>query len=49
MISTLFRIAATPLAVALDHMMTPGRMRDFYDYVDEYGDDLYPSDHREVS
>ncbi|NDV09925.1 hypothetical protein GXW84_36735 [Rhodococcus sp. IEGM 248] len=48
MITTLFRIAATPLAVVFDHMMAPRQIREFYEYNDEYGDDLYPGGHREV-
>ncbi|MDV6247088.1 hypothetical protein [Rhodococcus opacus] len=40
MITTLFRIVASPLAVFLDHVMVPRRARAFFEYIDEYGDDL---------
>ncbi|MBC2637703.1 MULTISPECIES: hypothetical protein [unclassified Rhodococcus (in: high G+C Gram-positive bacteria)] len=49
MITTLFRIAVIPLALVLDHMMAPRRIREFYDYIDEYGDDLDLTGRREVS
>ncbi|MGW4339979.1 hypothetical protein ACWEK5_45480 [Rhodococcus koreensis] len=49
MMTTLFRTLATPLAVLFDHVMMPGRMRAFYGYIDEYGDELDLTGHREVS
>ncbi|PBC51867.1 hypothetical protein CJ179_00115 [Rhodococcus sp. ACS1] len=40
MIATLFRTLATPLAVFLDYVMVPGRTFAFFEYIEEYDDDL---------
>ncbi|WP_179443173.1 MULTISPECIES: hypothetical protein [unclassified Rhodococcus (in: high G+C Gram-positive bacteria)] len=44
MITTLFRTAATPLAVFLDHVMVPRRTFEFFDLSEELSCDLN-SDH----
>ena len=45
MITTLFRALATPLVVFLDYVMVPRRTRAFFEYIDEYGDDLDATGH----
>ncbi|WP_179220467.1 hypothetical protein [Rhodococcus sp. NCIMB 12038] len=49
MITTLFRTVATPLAVFLDHVMVPRRTRAFYEFIDDYRDELDATGRREVS
>jgi len=49
MIATLFRALATPLAVFLDYVIVPRRTRAFFEYIDEYGDDMDATGYREVS
>lgn len=48
MITTLFRMLATPLVGFLDHVMVPRRTYEFFEYIDEYGDDLDATGNREV-
>ncbi|KAF0957879.1 hypothetical protein [Rhodococcus sp. T7] len=49
MISSLFRIAAIPVAIFLDHLMAPRRIREFYENIDEYGAGISAPIHEEVS
>ncbi|MFC9362990.1 hypothetical protein ACFTZB_41290 [Rhodococcus sp. NPDC057014] len=48
MITTLFRILATPLTLFLDYVMAPGRTLVFFEYIDE-PDDLDASGSVEVN
>jgi hypothetical protein len=48
MITRLFRTLATPLTVVLDYVLAARQMRALFEYVDDSGDDLDLTGHREV-